>query len=149
MRYPAVTLRVLATDIEDAMLARARRGCYRPGSLRELPETWRTSVFAANGDELCLRERFRQHVSIERRDVLRDPPPDNAFDLVLCRNLAFTYFDEAGQRAVAEHLGRALRPGGALVLGRHEALPAEVDGFSSWSDAARVYRRRGSGASGA
>jgi chemotaxis protein methyltransferase CheR len=93
-------------------------------------------------------DRFREAVAFERHDIRTDPPPGDGFDLVLCRNLAFTYFDESGQRAVAAQLAGALRDGGALVLGRHETLPSSVDGFSSWSDAARVYRRCASGASG-
>jgi chemotaxis protein methyltransferase CheR len=141
-RFPGAMFEVLASDVDEAMLARARRGCYRPGSLRELPEGWRSAAFTSCGDEVCLRARFRKRVSIERHDVLRDPPPGHEFDLVLCRNLAFTYFDDAGQRVVAGHLARALRPGGALVLGRHETLPQDVGEFEPWSDAARVYRRQ-------
>ncbi len=81
--------------------------------------------------------------ALARHDV-RDPPPSGPFDLVLCRNLAFTYFDERGQRATATRLAGALRPGGALVLGKHEALPAGVDGLEPWSPGERIYRRGGS-----
>jgi chemotaxis protein methyltransferase CheR len=147
-RFPAVTLRVLATDVDETMLARARRGCYRAGSLRELPEAWKLAAFAARDGELCVTDRFRKGVSFERHDIRSDPLPSDGFDLVLCRNLAFTYFDEAGQRTVASHLAGALREGGALVLGRHETLPSGVEGFSAWSEGARVYRRRASGVSG-
>lgn len=141
-RFPSTRFEVLGTDVDDAMLGRARRGCYDAGSLREMPDTWRTAAFtAAPGGEVCLRARFRELVSIERHDLLRDPPPRPEFDLVLCRNLAFTYFDDAGQRAVASRLRSALRPGGALVLGRHETLPQDVGVFESWSEAGRVYRR--------
>jgi chemotaxis protein methyltransferase CheR len=144
-RFPSAKFAVLASDVEEAMLGRARRGCYGAGSLRELPERWRMAAFTPCGGEVRLRARFRESVSIERHDVLRDSPPEGGFDLVLCRNLAFTYFDEAGQRVVAEHLSRALRPGGALVLGRHETLPAGRGEFEAWSDAAGVYRRASAG----
>jgi chemotaxis protein methyltransferase CheR len=65
------------------------------------------------------------------------------FDLVLCRNLAFTYFDVAGQHAVVAVLAGVVRPGGALVLGKHEALPGGVEGFETWNLGARIYRRSG------
>jgi chemotaxis protein methyltransferase CheR len=144
-RFPTVTLRILATDVEETMLARARRGCYGASSLRELPERWRTAAFVSRGREFCLRDGFRECVTFARHDVLRAPPPGQGFDLVLCRNLAFTYFDDAGQRVAAAHLGRALRTGGALVLGRHETLPAGVGGFSRWSPHEGVYRREPTG----
>jgi chemotaxis protein methyltransferase CheR len=34
---------VLATDADPDLLGRARRACYPPSSLRELPETWRVA----------------------------------------------------------------------------------------------------------
>ena len=50
--------------------------------------------------------------------------PDGPFDLVLCRYLAFTYYDEELQREVLARLRARLAPGGLLVLGAKERLPA-------------------------
>jgi chemotaxis protein methyltransferase CheR len=47
--FPAVRLRVLATDVDETMLARARRGCYPAGSLRELPDAWKKTAFVVRG----------------------------------------------------------------------------------------------------
>lgn len=138
---PAVRLRVLATDVDETMLSRARRGCYRAGSLRELPEAWRFAAFRRSADEFCLRDEFREGVSVVRHDVRNGPVPEGQFDLVLCRNLAFTYFDAAGQRAAALGLLGALRAGGAMVVGKHEGPPDGVGGLEAWDAAARVYRR--------
>jgi chemotaxis protein methyltransferase CheR len=139
---PAARLRVLATDADETMLARAGRGCYPAGSLRELPDAWRLAAFAPGEyGERCLRDDFREAVSIVRHDLRADAMPRGPFDLVLCRNLAFTYFDAAGQRAAALGLLGALRVGGALVLGRHEVPPEGVEGLEPWADAARIYRR--------
>ena len=141
-RFPGLALRILATDVDEAMLARARRGCYGAGSLREVPEPWRAAAFVRQDRWYCVREEIRAAVRIVRHDI-RDRPPAGTFDLVMCRNLAFTYFDDAGQLSVASRLGAALRPGGALAVGNHEALPAGVGQFEPWSSTARVYRRVG------
>jgi chemotaxis protein methyltransferase CheR len=45
--------------------------------------------------------------------------------LVLCRNLAFTYFDEPTQGRLARAFAAALHPGGILVVGRGEQIPEE------------------------
>ena len=37
--YPGVALSIVASDVDQAMLARAREGCFEPTSLRELPPT--------------------------------------------------------------------------------------------------------------
>jgi chemotaxis protein methyltransferase CheR len=140
--FPAMRLRVLASDVDETMLARARRGRYPPGSLRELPEAWRLAAFApGEHGELCLRDAFREPVSIVRHDIRADPPPGGPFDLMLCRNIAFTYFDPPGQRAVASRVLGVLRVGGALVLGSHEVLPEGIHGYEPWDYAARIYRR--------
>jgi chemotaxis protein methyltransferase CheR len=139
-RFPEVKLRVLATDVDGAILARARQGSYPPSSLRELPERWREAAFVRDGARYCLREELKQPVTLAAHDV-RDQPPGGPFDLLLCRNLAFTYFDLGSQRATAARLTGALRAGGALVLGAHEALPADVDGLEPWVAGARIYRR--------
>ena len=54
--------------------------------------------------------------------------PTRRFDLVLCRNLAFTYFGSDLARAALSRVTQRLHPGGALVIGLHERLPAHVDG---------------------
>jgi chemotaxis protein methyltransferase CheR len=126
---------VLATDIDPTMLRRAEAAVYEPSSLRELPAALRERGF----DQYALRGEFKQRVRIRRHDV-RDPAPGE-FDLILCRNAAFTYFDTEGQAMVLGHLTGALRPGGALVVGLHEKLPLEP-----WPGARAVYAPRQRGA---
>ena len=138
-RFPALALRILATDTDEAMLGRARRGCYQATSLRELPTRWHASAFSASDQEYCLREPFREPVTIVHHDV-RTPPPAGPFDLVMCRNLAFTYFNLDLQRATVSRIDGALHCGGALVLGTHEALPENVEGFEPWKTTEPIYR---------
>lgn len=124
--HPELALELLATDVSDEMLGRAERGIYQEGSLRELPTALRDGAFARepNG-ELRVRDELRRGV-VFRREDLRASMPDGPFDLILCRNLAFTYFDEPTQLRVGRDLAARLRFGGALVVGCHEALPGEL-----------------------
>lgn len=138
--FPGLGLRVLATDIDPAMLRRARGACYDRGSLRDLPAPWRHAAFAPRDGRLCLQPHFRQPVSVVHHD-LRSGTPDGPFDLVLCRNLAFTYFDTTLQRDVLALLAHAVSPGGALVLGTHETLPDRDPWFAPWSPTPGVYHR--------
>jgi chemotaxis protein methyltransferase CheR len=130
-RYPLLKLNVLATDIDNAVLARAKAACYSRGSLKDLPSDWPVIAFQQNDDAYCLRERFKQRVVFRHHDV-RDPPPGMRFDLILCRNLVFTYFDESEQRVVVGHMINALTPGGVLMLGSHEQLPADERRLKEW-----------------
>jgi chemotaxis protein methyltransferase CheR len=125
---------VLATDVDPALLERARRACYPASSLRDLPPGLRERAF----EDGCLRPEHREPVEFLRHDV-REGAPDGPFDLVLCRNLVFTYFAEALQREVADDLLRSLRSGGVLVVGAREEVS---DGPEPWPSVRGVYRDR-------
>jgi chemotaxis protein methyltransferase CheR len=68
-----------------------------------------------------VRRESRPVLRWERRDLLREPPPPGAFNLVLCRNVTI-YFEPAAQRTVYVKLAAALGPGGVLMLGTSERL---------------------------
>lgn len=120
--HPGLELDVLGTDLEPAVLARARRGGYPPGNLRELPQTLRARAFERRGEELFVRSEYRQGVAFALADLRTSAPP-GPFDIILCRNSAFTYFAEPLQHRVIAHLSEVLRPGGVLVVGVGEELP--------------------------
>lgn len=115
---------ILATDADPYLLERARRACYPASSLRDLPESWR-AAFERFDDEHCLRADYRTPVRFLRQDI-RHASPEGRFDLIMCRNLVFTYFEIAMQAAIAGHLVERLVAGGMLLLGIHESLPEPV-----------------------
>lgn len=137
---PEMHFQILATDIEPAMLRRSHEARYPPSALREIPASWREAAFIPDDGEFVLLPRFRRHVTIARHDI-RAEPPSGPFDLVLCRYLSFTYFDDAGQRDTLRRLASVSRPGAALVIGTHEDLPAGEAGFIPWAPQLGVYRR--------
>ena len=140
-RFPELGLRVLGTDVDATLLQRARAACYRSSSLEALPTGWREAAFEARGKLFCLREGFRAGVELERQDLLAELP-QRAFDLVLCRNMAFTYFSDERARLALERLASRLRFGGAFVLGLHERLPASSAAFEPWPGCRAVFRLR-------
>jgi chemotaxis protein methyltransferase CheR len=119
---PGCGFELVASDLDPVMLARARTGCYSPAALRALPAEWVASGFEQAGGALCLRAAFRHCVRIVEQDI-REEMPSGGFDLVLCRNLVFTYFEAPLQVSLLERILERLAPSGALVLGAHEALP--------------------------
>jgi chemotaxis protein methyltransferase CheR len=122
------------------LLERARRGRYQEGTLRELAGAQREAAFERDGDDFVITARHRDRVRWVEQDLRRERPPGR-FDMVLCRNLAFTYFDDALQLTVAARIADALIPGGALVVGAHEAPPRSV-GLLPWPGVDHVYQRR-------
>jgi chemotaxis protein methyltransferase CheR len=134
-------LRIVATDADPQLLGRARRARYPASSLAELPPGQREAAFERRGALYGLRAPLREGVELRCQDVRREAP-EGSFDLVLCRNLAFTYFEPALQAEVLARILAALRPGGALVIGLHESLPESAPGLAPWPGARAVYEKR-------
>lgn len=141
-RFPEVSLEVVATDADAALLERARRGCYRRPTLRELPVPWVDAAFTPHQGALCLRPEYREGLELRCED-LRQRMPEGPFHLVLCRNVAFTYFAPPVQREVLARLMERLVPGGLLALGAHESLPEQPPGLARAAGALPLFRRTG------
>jgi chemotaxis protein methyltransferase CheR len=136
---PGVSLRILGTDVDARLLERARAACYPPSSLEALPPAWRGQAFETRGRQFCLRDEYKQAVQLERQDLAVEVPW-REFDLILCRNLAFTYFDAERAQLALGRLASRLRPGGALVIGIHERLPQPAAGFEPWPGCRAIFR---------
>lgn len=145
-RRPAgARLLVAATDIDDASLSRACVGLYEASSLREVPPAVAARHFRREGDRFRISEEIRGGVRFLRHDLLRDDPP-GIFDLVLCRNAAFTYFDRPARLRAAELIASALSPGGFLMVGRTETVPPGSERwFAPFLPRAGIHARREGG----
>jgi chemotaxis protein methyltransferase CheR len=139
-RFPALCLRIFGTDIDPQAVHRAERGCYRASSLKDLPTEWRTQAFLTIGDEFCLRDEYRSGVTFLVQDI-RETAPEGLFHLILCRNLAFTYFDATLQRETMQRISDRLASGGALITGNLESLPDGCWGVQPWLARLGVYRK--------
>jgi chemotaxis protein methyltransferase CheR len=140
-RYPELSLDVVATDVDEDVLERARVAVYESGSLRELPQRSLEDAFDPHEGAYRLREPFRTPVEFRKAD-LRGALPDGPFHLLLCRNVVFTYFDEELQRETLVRLLTRLVPGGAFVVAPHEKLPPGAP-LEPWFPELGIYRGLG------
>ena len=118
-------LHILASDADERQLQRARTAIYPESCLREVSREIRDRAFESVEPSMFrLRGRFREGIEWLRQDLRREMPV-GPFHLILCRNLAFTYFDTNTQMEVLQALLLRLATGGYLVIGAHETLPSE------------------------
>lgn len=140
MKKPGIDLKILATEIDQKMINRARKGCYPGSSMRELPSAMRTRAFTRRDKQFCLKEKHKKRVQFLQQDI-RNEAPDSAFHLILCRNLVFTYFSLELQEEIAGEIRQRLKPGGAFVTGAHEGLPQSLHSLVPWLPGRNIYRR--------
>lgn len=138
----SVRLSITATDSDPHMLERARRGIYERGSLRELPEDWLDRYLAPADGSYGVPDDLRSAIEFHEQDIRIEQPP-GPFDLILCRHLVFTYFDEDLQRRLLPRMVDLLTPDGALVTGKQERLPTGAgDALVEWAPHTGVYRKK-------
>ena len=142
-QFPEISIEIVATDADPNMMRRCRDACYEFGSLKDLPESWRDRVFAREDDVYCLKPEYQRNIEFLEQDIRRELPV-GPFDLVLCRNLVFTYFDAALQLKVLSRIAGAMHDDAALVVGAHEKLPEGTEGLLMWFDKQRIYRKSSS-----
>ncbi|KPK37284.1 MAG: hypothetical protein AMJ69_12010 [Gammaproteobacteria bacterium SG8_47] len=138
--YPSLRLEICASDINTQLLARAAKACFSAGSIKALPPDWSAQAFAQRGQLYCLKPMWRDAIEFIEQDIRHAQPP-GPFDLILCRNLVFTYYDDPLQRRLLDAMAARLRPGAALVVGAHEALPARQSSFQPWDGLRFIYRK--------
>ena len=118
---PSGGFSVLATDIDERMLALARNGGpYTAADLRGLPRAFGSKYFREGPDGQYVKEAARKGVTFRRHDLLADPY-QRGFDLIVCRNVVI-YFTEEAKAHITYGFAEALQPDGFLFIGATEAL---------------------------
>ena len=120
--------RILATDIDTSVIARAAAGVYPESELNGLtPE--RARLFERSGDgRVRIPPAAMRTVSFKPLNLMASWPMKGPFDAIFCRNVAI-YFDKRTQGEVFGRLGRILAPGGFLYIGHSENLGSGSGGF--------------------
>jgi chemotaxis protein methyltransferase CheR len=120
--WPQVHLSILGADINENLLERAKKGTYKNSSLKEVPEETVRKFFKKEGEFYILDETIRESIEFKKHDILYEEP-FLGMDIVLCRNLAFTYFSKKSQMEVLRKIVTSLKEKRYLVIGKDESLP--------------------------
>ena len=120
--WPHVRLSILATDIDEDLLERARKGAYKNSSLKEVPAGTVRKFFKKESEFYVLDQTLGESIAFKEHDILHGGP-FLEMDIVLCRNLAFTYFSRERQIEVLRKMVTSLKERRYLVIGKDEKLP--------------------------
>jgi len=123
------TPEIVATDVSDVALARARSGIYSQFEIqRGLSIRRMIGWFEPHGNEWAVKRNLLRHLQYRRMNIVADPLPGGRFDIVLCRNVLL-YLSPASRRLVLDRIASTLRPDGLLVLGAGETVIGQSDCF--------------------
>ena len=118
---------ILATDINEPSLERARKAVYGDWSFRiETPTIVRDSYFRHTDEGWELLPEIQRSVRFKYLNLVDDVYPASSndtinMDMILCRNVTI-YFDRSTTRTIINRFHRALVDGGWLIVGHSEPL---------------------------
>jgi chemotaxis protein methyltransferase CheR len=114
------SLDVLATDLSEEMLERARSGRYSQLEVnRGLPATTLVKHFVRDGASWRISPAVASAVTFRQLNLMRPFPPLGRFDVVFLRNVLI-YFDLPTKRDILGRIRQVLAPDGYLFLGAAE-----------------------------
>lgn len=120
---------IVATDVSEAALVRARGGRYSQFEIqRGLPVRRMMRWFDGAGADWIAKPDLVRLISFRRQNLVADPAPAGRFDVILCRNVLL-YLSPAHRADVFVKLAAAMRPGGTLVLGAGETVIGQTRAF--------------------
>jgi two-component system CheB/CheR fusion protein len=133
----APQLQIFDTDLNEAMLEKARAGLYPRGLAQEVsPERLRRFFIEAEGG-YRISKSLREMCVFARQNLLSDPP-FSRMDLVSCRNVLI-YLEPGLQQEIIPTFHYATKPGGFLFLGASESVGSFTDLFEPVDKKHRIY----------
>ena len=131
-------VRVLATDIDPNILARARLGAYSDDAVSPIPAALRDRWMARDAAGWRVKDEVRSLVSFKELNLIGDWPMRGRFDVIFCRNVVI-YFEEATQAFLWDRFQRLLTPQGRLYIGHSERI--DTAGYAH--DGLTIYKLAG------
>jgi chemotaxis protein methyltransferase CheR len=115
---------IVASDMSERVLARARAGQFGSRSLRNVPDPALAERWLEQKDKVTrVKPELARAVDFRRVNLVVESNITalGRFDLVLCRNVLIYFKDETAARVISS-IRKVLRPGGALFVGASESL---------------------------
>lgn len=123
--YPRWKAGLLATDISDRALERARAGVYPREALEKLPERWRRWFVPESRGTVRVDPVISSDITFRRFNLMNESFPfQRPFHVIFCRN-ALIYFGESERQGLYRRFHDALVPGGYLFIGHSETFGRE------------------------
>ncbi len=118
---PFKKIRVIASDIDTAAIAKAKQGIYPDRSIKDLPDEYIRQYFARiNENTFRISDDVKNCVDFRQLNLLEDPYP-TGMDLIICRNVLI-YFTEEAKYDIYRSFNRSLNQDGILFLGSTEQI---------------------------
>ncbi|MDO5156610.1 MAG: protein-glutamate O-methyltransferase CheR [Eubacteriales bacterium] len=126
---PLNKIHILATDIDENVMAFAKEGYYNKRSVERLPKEFLNKYFIENGNGYQICSEIKNCVEFKKHNLLEDAYP-TGMHLIVCRNVVI-YFTDVAKDKVYTSFHQALDAHGMLFIGSTEQIIRSSEiGFS-------------------
>ncbi len=126
-------VKILATDIDTEVLAKAKEGVYRVDQTDKIPSDILRRYFSRTGQEslglVSVKPEVKQLISFRKLNLLSKKWDINpGIDVIFCRNVMI-YFNKEDQHTILKQFVGLMNPGGLLYAGHSENFMFASDLF--------------------
>jgi chemotaxis protein methyltransferase CheR len=126
-------VKILATDIDTNVLAKASEGIYKKDKMTGISESrlkkWFLKTDRENDyEDLKVSPKIRELITFKELNLMEDWPMKGMFDVLFCRNVVI-YFNKETQRVLFERFANILKDDAHMFLGHSESLYKVTDRF--------------------
>ena len=132
--HPGWDVKILATDIDTNVIAKAASGVYSMERLEGLDpalvKRWFVKGKGDNAGMVKVRRELQDLSSFKQLNLLQDWPMKGEFDFMFCRNVVI-YFDKPTKINLFDRYANIISSKGFLFIGHSETLFQISDRFDS------------------
>ena len=111
---PLSRINIVATDIDNQILAKAKTGIYSEKSIAGVPADLKAKYFTKVGSSYQISDEIKKCITFKQHNLLKDSYPTN-LDLIVCRNVLI-YFTEEAKEEIYKKFNRSLKKEGILFV---------------------------------
>ncbi|MCR1950213.1 MULTISPECIES: protein-glutamate O-methyltransferase CheR [unclassified Clostridium] len=111
---------IIATDIDNTILNRAKLGEYVQAEMKNVSEDYMKKYFQLEKDKFLINNNIKSMVIFKKHDLILDNY-EKDFDLIVCRNVII-YFKNEVKKEIFKKFSSSLKKGGLLFVGATESI---------------------------
>lgn len=111
---------IIASDIDDKILERARQGIYKEHEIKNVSQEILNKYFIHRKREYYLDGKIKRMVDFRKHDLIVDDY-EKGFHAIICRNVVI-YFKKETKDKIYRKMGDSLVSGGVLFTGATESI---------------------------
>lgn len=119
-KYNKYNYEILATDIDDGILERARQGAFKEHEIRNVKKSDLNKHFSLQDNLYRINDDLKKNIKFKKHDLILDNY-EKGFHVIVCRNVVI-YFKNETKEEIYRKISDSLVKGGIFFIGATESI---------------------------